>query len=223
MVTHQLQVEHRTGKVRRPETDVLPLCYATNLEIGKLAKYPDPWRPFLFYSMQCLSMIDVCFWFCLLKPSVLWRCWLGSRKGIRPVKNWVVGCWHGNICLEWGADLHTAQLMLLPLTVSCFSKIQIGFTFLVPAHLGSLGKMAIKCVYCWIWINSLLCCATVDCLVTCWAVVRNIVMTTTTTVLQVLYRSTCISWHFQLRTGGFCWCEVLLPACPCWRRPAYSD
>ena len=28
-------------------------------------------------------------------PSVLWHCWLGSRKGIRPVKNWVVGCWHG--------------------------------------------------------------------------------------------------------------------------------
>ena len=26
-------------------------------------------------------------------PSVLWRCWLGGRKGIRPVKNWVVGCW----------------------------------------------------------------------------------------------------------------------------------
>jgi len=29
------------------------------------------------------------------RPSVLWRCWLGSRKGIQPVKNWVVGCWHG--------------------------------------------------------------------------------------------------------------------------------
>jgi len=28
-------------------------------------------------------------------PSVLWRCWLGGRKGIRPVKNWVVGCGHG--------------------------------------------------------------------------------------------------------------------------------
>jgi len=28
------------------------------------------------------------------------------------------------------------QLMPLPLTVSCFSKIQIGFAFLVPAHLG---------------------------------------------------------------------------------------
>jgi len=40
--------------------------------------------------------------------------------------------------------LHMAQLMPLPLTVSCFSKIQIGFTFLVPAHLGSPGKRAIK-------------------------------------------------------------------------------
>ena len=38
------------------------------------------------------------------------------------------------ICLEQGANLHMAQLMPLPLTVSCFSKIQIGFTFLVPAH-----------------------------------------------------------------------------------------
>ena len=38
------------------------------------------------------------------------------------------------ICLERSADLHMAQLMPLPLTVSCFSKIQIGFTFLVPAH-----------------------------------------------------------------------------------------
>jgi len=41
------------------------------------------------------------------------------------------------ICLERGADLHIAQLMLLPLTVSCFSKIHIGFAFLVPAHLSS--------------------------------------------------------------------------------------
>ena len=47
-------------------------------------------------------------------------------------------------CLEQGADLHMAQLMPLPLTVSCFSKIQIGFTFLVPAHLGSPGKRAVK-------------------------------------------------------------------------------
>jgi len=48
------------------------------------------------------------------------------------------------ICLERGADLHVARLMPLPPTVSCFSKIQIGFTFLVPAHLGSPGKRAVK-------------------------------------------------------------------------------
>ena len=54
------------------------------------------------------------------------------------------------ICLEQGADLHMAQLMPLPLTASCFSKIQIGFTFLVPAHPGSPGRRAVKrvCVYC---------------------------------------------------------------------------
>ena len=48
------------------------------------------------------------------------------------------------ICLERDADLHMAQLVPLPLTVSCFSKIQIGFTFLVPAHPGSPGHRAIK-------------------------------------------------------------------------------
>ena len=47
------------------------------------------------------------------------------------------------IYLERGADLHMAQLTPLPLTVSCFNKIQIGFTFLVPAHLGSPGDRAI--------------------------------------------------------------------------------
>jgi len=48
------------------------------------------------------------------------------------------------ICLERDADLHMAQLMLLPLTVSCFSKIQIGFAFLVPAHLGGPRERAFK-------------------------------------------------------------------------------
>ena len=48
------------------------------------------------------------------------------------------------ICLERGADLHIAQPMPLPLTVSCFSEIQIGFTFLVLADPGSLGQRAVK-------------------------------------------------------------------------------
>ena len=60
---------------------------------------------------------------------------MGGMKGIQPVMV---------ICLERDADLHMTQLMPLPLTVSSFSKIQIGFTFLVPAHPGSPVKRAVK-------------------------------------------------------------------------------
>jgi len=68
---------------------------------------------------------------------------LGGSKGIRPVKTewWGAGV---VICLERGADLHMAQLIPLPLTVSCFSKIQIGFTFLVLAHPVSPRQTAVK-------------------------------------------------------------------------------
>ena len=55
------------------------------------------------------------------------------------------------ICLEQGADLHTAQLMPLPLTVSRFSKIQIGFTFLVLAYPGSPGKGPLNVCVC-VWL-----------------------------------------------------------------------
>ena len=48
------------------------------------------------------------------------------------------------ICLERVADLHMSQLMPLPLTVFCFCKIQIGFTFLVQVHPGSPGQRAVK-------------------------------------------------------------------------------
>jgi len=80
---------------------------------------------------------------------------LGGRKGIRPVKTewWVAGV---VICLEQGADLHVAQLMPLPLTVSCFSEIQIGFTFLVPAHPDSPGERAVKRVCVCIRIYSVI-------------------------------------------------------------------
>ena len=68
----------------------------------------------------------------------------------------MVGCWRGYLSGAT-ADVHVAQLMPLPLTVSCFSKIQIGFTFLVPAHPGSPGKMAVKrvCVCVSVLINSI--------------------------------------------------------------------
>ena len=61
------------------------------------------------------------------------------------------------VCLEQGADLHMAQLMPLPLTVSCFSKIQIGFTFLVPAQwltMGSPGKGPLNGCVCYLQSGS---------------------------------------------------------------------
>ena len=67
------------------------------------------------------------------------------------------------ICLEQDADLHMAQLMPLPLTVSCFSKIQISFTFLIPAHPGSPGQRAVKwvciteCGQSWISLSNFCC------------------------------------------------------------------
>ena len=74
--------------------------------------------------------------------------------GCKSAENWllpstltIISCkkteWWGVgmvICLEQGAGLHIAHPMPLPLTVSCFSKIQIGFTFLVPAYPGSPRK-----------------------------------------------------------------------------------
>ena len=95
------------------------------------------------WSKIWLNGSEPTYYFFVILPSVLWRCWLGGRKGIRPVKNWVVRCWHGYLS-GVRCRLACAQLMPLPLTVSCFSKIQIGFTFLVPAHLGSPRHRAVK-------------------------------------------------------------------------------
>jgi len=57
------------------------------------------------------------------------------------------------ICLERSADLHMAQLIPPPLTVSCFSKIQIGFTFLVWAYLGSPGKGPLNGCVCVCYVD----------------------------------------------------------------------
>ena len=102
-----------------------------------------------FLLLYCVT--DFIFYVCIsIIPSVLWRCWLGSRKGIRPVKTewWGAGV---VVCLDRGADLHMAQLMPLPLTVSCFSKIQTVFFLSGTGSpvLGSTGQRAVKrvCVF----------------------------------------------------------------------------
>jgi len=75
--------------------------------------------------LLCLQCFDAVGWVAGKAPSLKKTEWWGAGMVI---------------CLERGADLHMAQLMPLPLTVSCFSKIQIGFTFLVAADPGSPGK-----------------------------------------------------------------------------------
>jgi len=101
------------------------------------------WRWFVtdYWVISYLIVVNVnCSWkhfllFCLLKQRIrlsIGRYWLSAdnwcTSSIQPLKNWVMGCWHGS-CLEQSADLHMAQLMPLPVTVSCFSKIQIGLPF----------------------------------------------------------------------------------------------
>ena len=56
---------------------------------------------------------------------------VGQQEGYPASKKTEWWCSSMVICLKRGAGMHMAQLMPLPLTVSCFSKIQIGFTFLV--------------------------------------------------------------------------------------------
>jgi len=73
-------------------------------------------------------------------PSVLWRCWLGSRKGIRPVKTewWdagmVICLGEMQICI-WPSRCHCCSLSLAPVNPDWFCLL--GFTFLVLAYPGS--------------------------------------------------------------------------------------
>jgi len=78
----------------------------------------------------------------LLHPSVLWHCWLSSRKSIQPIKSWVIRLGAG---MEWSAnDLHVAQLMPLPPIISCFIKIQNSSAFLVPVYPGCPRKWLVR-------------------------------------------------------------------------------
>jgi len=95
----------------------------------------------LAISKTVLNLMSRC---AVIYPFSALTLLVGRQEGHPACKKtewWVAGV---VICLEQGGDLHMAQLMPLPLTVSCFSKIQIGFTFLAPAHPGSPGKRAIK-------------------------------------------------------------------------------
>jgi len=83
---------------------------------------------------------------------------VGRQEGHPACKKQEWWCAGMVVCLEQSADLYMAQLMPLQLTVSCFSKIQIGLNFRVLAHLGSPGKRAVKwvCVCVCVCLQTLL-------------------------------------------------------------------
>ena len=78
-----------------------------------------------FTTQTVCCQVSSIFAFSIL-PSVLWRCWLGGRKSIRPVKNWAVGCWRGYLSgarcrLAYGpADATATHCLLLQLNPDWF-------------------------------------------------------------------------------------------------------
>ena len=69
-----------------------------------MAQYTDV----MFFEVICVSLLtsaalfrQMSFNFMTLCLQCFWCCWLGDRKGLRPVKKWVVGCWHGYLSGLW--------------------------------------------------------------------------------------------------------------------------
>ena len=79
--------------------------------------HTQPHSRILMHCLPCTELPLITY-SCTM-PSVLWRCWLGGRKGIWPVKNWVVGCWRGYLSgarcrLAYGpADATATHCLLL--------------------------------------------------------------------------------------------------------------
>ena len=77
---------------------------------------------------------------CTYSASVLWCCWLGGRKGIRPVKKLSGGV------LAWLSVWSEVLTCICPSWCQChsLSLASVKSRLVLPAHLGSPGKRAIK-------------------------------------------------------------------------------
>ena len=116
----------------------------TELNLGLLTGVFDIIWMLIFTDVTCIRISDIwitrklyLIWVifdylafsALTWPSALWRCWLGVRKGIRPVKIRLMRCWRGYLLQRSANSLHMVQLMPLPPHHVCFSKIQNGLSF----------------------------------------------------------------------------------------------
>ena len=124
--------------------NVTTLKHTNNSSLEPYGTYNHGWKHDICYLVN--SILNIFLHTLDFVPSVLWRCWLGDRKGIRPVKKLSGGV------LLWLSVWSEVQTCIWPSWCHCHSlslalvKFQIGFTFLVPAHLGSPGKRAVKWV-----------------------------------------------------------------------------
>jgi len=86
---HRVETADPHGRTDTTDCSTFPLTpLATDLLVNRfcIENSEEIWRNDVYSGLYWTA-----------RPSVLWRCWLGGRKGIRPVKNWVVGCWHGYV------------------------------------------------------------------------------------------------------------------------------
>ena len=121
----------RTGAktVRDQMSCWIAVCWAAVWRRSTVATW---WHQMADHYKRELFYVKVLFYVSV--PSVLWCCWLAGRKGIQPVKNWVVGCWGGYLSgarcrLAYGpADSTATHCLLLQWNPDWF------YTFLVPAY-----------------------------------------------------------------------------------------
>jgi len=123
-----------------------------------------------------------------------WR--LANVCSVRPLVSWCISitvCINGNIDLNINVNIHINTDININVKININNKINVNVNNNINFHVSNNVNINV-----------------------------NINITTITTDLQPLFRSTCVSKHPQLRTGGFC-CKVLLPVCPCWWQLAHSD
>ena len=123
---------------RRNLTNWVWSCWTLELTLRLYWKASYYWSAFHIPQLSIFITLHI-----RLVPSVLWRCWLGGRKGIRPVKTWVMRCWHGYrsgaMCkwLDGVADATATPSSLL-------QKIQNGWSFWYRPTQVVLEKKAVK-------------------------------------------------------------------------------
>jgi len=109
-------------------------CWAIILTWSRRRRTNNWWQA--YYRLKIFTTLKLIYHRSL---QVLWHCWLGNRKGIWPVKNWMlVWCWH----FDWSFAHLIAPAVTTSIILSS-NKIQHG-DILVPANPGPPGKWLLK-------------------------------------------------------------------------------